>query len=343
MPDEVRLWQIGPDENLSEIQQAPLNLEARLQEWLAHDISILDSNLLVIGREVETDYGGYIDLLCIDAGGDLVVVELKRDRTPREVIAQVLDYGSWVADLSHARVASIAQAYLGEEGFEQAFRERLSRDVPETLNGDHRLLVVGSQIDDGTERIIKYLSDKHGMNINAATFQYFHAPDGKEFLARVFLIEPSAVELHSRIKGTSKRRPPLTYEELESLAKESGVHDLYRHAVSVFGGCLQRHTTRSTIAFDAHLDGSRKVVISLLPGEESRAADGLRYQLYKHRFAALSGLSVTEVEAQIPESHDHWVYSSTGGPDWEGFQGYIKTPAEIDRLVASLSGSRGVT
>ena len=112
MPDEVRLWQIGSDENLSEIQQAPLNLEARLQEWLARDISILDSNLLVIGREVETDYGGYIDLLCIDAEGDLVVVELKRDRTPREVIAQVLDYGSWVADLSHARVASIAQAYL---------------------------------------------------------------------------------------------------------------------------------------------------------------------------------------------------------------------------------------
>ena len=41
MPDEVRLWQIGPDEHLSEIRQAPLNLEARLQEWLARDISIL--------------------------------------------------------------------------------------------------------------------------------------------------------------------------------------------------------------------------------------------------------------------------------------------------------------
>ena len=128
---------------------------------------------------------------------------------------------------------------------------------------------------------------------------------------------------------------------MESLARESGVHDLYRHAVSAFGGCLQRHTTRSTIAFGAHLDGSRKVIISLLPGESS-AADGLGYQLYKHRFATLSGLSAGKVEGQLPESHDHWAYSSTGGPDWEGFQGYIKTPAEIDRLAASLSSSRGV-
>ena len=52
----------------------------------------------MIGREVETDFGGSIDILCIDAEGDLVIVELKRDRTPREVTAQALDYASWVTD-----------------------------------------------------------------------------------------------------------------------------------------------------------------------------------------------------------------------------------------------------
>ena len=100
------------------------------------------------------------------------------------------------------------------------------------LNGDHRLLVVGSQIDDSTERIVRYLSDKHSVNINAATFQYFREPDGAEFLSRVFLIEPSAIELHGRIKGRSKRRPRLSYDELERLAETLGVQDLYHHAVS---------------------------------------------------------------------------------------------------------------
>jgi hypothetical protein len=28
--------------------------------------------------------------------GRIHVIELKRDRTPREVVAQILDYGSWV-------------------------------------------------------------------------------------------------------------------------------------------------------------------------------------------------------------------------------------------------------
>ena len=183
MSDEVRLWRIGPDESLSKMQRASLDVEARLQEWLVRDISVLNPGLLVIGREVETDFGGYIDLLCIDAIGDLVVIELKRDSTPREITAQVLVYGSWVTELSHARVTSIAEAYLGETGFDQAFRDRFGVDVPETLNGDHRLLVVGSHIDGSTERIIKYLSDKYGVNINAATFQYFREPDGVEFLA----------------------------------------------------------------------------------------------------------------------------------------------------------------
>ena len=61
MSNEVRLWQIESDENLNEIQRASLDLEARLQDWLARDISILDPGLVVIGREVETDFGGYTE------------------------------------------------------------------------------------------------------------------------------------------------------------------------------------------------------------------------------------------------------------------------------------------
>ena len=334
MSNEVRLWQIESDESLNEIQRSSLDLEARLQDWLARDISILDPGLLVIGREVETDFGGYIDLLCIDAIGDLVVVELKRDRTPREITAQVLDYGSWVADLSHARVTTIAEKYLGEEELEDIFRDRFESDVPETLNGDHRLLVVGSAIDDSTERIIKYLSDKHGVNINAATFEYFRTADGAELLARVFLIEPSAVDLHTRAKGTSKRRRNLTPEELARLAQESGVQELYQHALVSFERRLKRHTTRSTMGFTGLLAGSNKVVVSLLPGQTS-SAEGLHFQLYKRRFGELANLTQEQVEALMPASRKYWAYDPNN-PDREGYEGFIKTKEEIERLANAL-------
>jgi hypothetical protein len=297
---------------------------------------VLDRDLLVIGREVETDFGGYIDLLCMDAVGNLVVVELKRDRTPREISAQALDYGSWVADLSNERVTAIADAYLRDLGFAQTFRKRFGTEVPETLNSDHRMLVVGSRIDASSERIIKYLSDRHGVNINAATFQYFRGADGTEFLSRVFLIEPSEVELQSRTKGSSKRRPNLTYDELVQLAEQSGVHDLYQHAVSSFEEVLQKHRTRSSIGFTSLFEGSRKTVISLLPGESS-ADRGLRYQLYKNRFAELVGQAGADVSALMPASRENWIYYPSASSDYEGFQGFIQSRDEIDRLAHALA------
>jgi RecB family endonuclease NucS len=102
MGAEVHLWRVGDDDQLIEVGRTPLDLESRLEKWLERDISILDPALLVIGRQVQAT-GGPIDLLCIDGEGDLVIVELKRHRTPREVTAQALDYASWVAGLSTTR------------------------------------------------------------------------------------------------------------------------------------------------------------------------------------------------------------------------------------------------
>ncbi len=335
MPDEVHLWRIGHGDELTEIRRTELDLESRLQDWLVRDISILDPSLLVIGHEVQTDFGGLLDLLCIDAAGDLVIVELKRHKTPREITAQALDYASWAVNLSNERVTSIANDHL-DAGFESAFRTRFGIDPPETLNGDHRVLVVASEIDASSERIIRYLSDTHGVNINAATFQYFQPPDGSELLARVFLIEPSEVELNTRTKGTSKRRPNLSYEELNALAAEAGMSDLYDHAVAAFEPLLQKHTTRSSIGFAGLFNGRRKTIISLLPGE-SAAEDGLRYQLYKNRFRELTRLSDEEIEKVVPAKHEHWIYYATAGSDYEGFQGFIVHSEEIDRIAEALT------
>jgi hypothetical protein len=301
---------------------------------MASDISVLDPGLLVIGREVETDFGGFIDILCVDEGGDLVIVELKRDKTPREITAQALDYASWVVNLSNERVTLIAEEYLGGD-LEEAFRRRFGSELPETLNGDHRILVVGSEIDASSERIIRYLSDTHGVNINAATFQYFQPADGSELLARVFLIERSEVELRARTKGTSKRRPNLSYDELSKLAAEAGVSDLYDYAMAALEPLLQRHTTRSSLGFTTSINGSRKTIISLLPGE-SNSTEGLCYRLYKHRYAERAGLPLAEVERLIPDRHDDWIYYPGAGPDGEGFEGFIRDREEIDRLAGAI-------
>jgi len=62
MAEEIRIWQVENGERLTEINRSKLDYEKRIEDWLNEDISILSADLLIIGRQVETDYGKYIDL-----------------------------------------------------------------------------------------------------------------------------------------------------------------------------------------------------------------------------------------------------------------------------------------
>ena len=47
---------------------------------------------------------------------------------------------------------------------------KLKIAIPESLNEEHRMLIVGSEIDSSSQRIINYLAETHRVPINAATF-----------------------------------------------------------------------------------------------------------------------------------------------------------------------------
>lgn len=66
------------------------------------------------------------------------MLELKRDRTPREIVAQALDYGSWTQALTLDQVSAL-YADQHDEAFDQAFAERFSAPVPDVFNADQQL------------------------------------------------------------------------------------------------------------------------------------------------------------------------------------------------------------
>jgi RecB family endonuclease NucS len=60
---------------------------------------LISDEWMLIGRQEDTGFGGRIDLLALAPDGSLVLIELKRDKIPRDVVAQSLDYASWVERL----------------------------------------------------------------------------------------------------------------------------------------------------------------------------------------------------------------------------------------------------
>lgn len=185
------LYRISAEQELVPVARARLDTEAQIENWVAKDPALIGLDILVLGTQVSTDHGGRIDLLGMDADGNLVVVELKRDRTPRDVVAQVLDYASWICQLTPRQVGEIALLKL-RRPLEEAFQEKFGAPLPDTLNASHSMVIVASEFDASSRRIVEYLAEQHGLSINAAFFSIFDER-GQQYLATDWLLDQESV------------------------------------------------------------------------------------------------------------------------------------------------------
>jgi len=143
----------------------------------------------------------------MDPSGNLSVIELKRNRTPREVVAQLLDYASWVQSLSYEDIADIYSENNPGTKLEEGFDDAFGTSLPEQINQNHELIVVASELDPSTERIINYLADNYGVPINAMFFRFF-SDGGRNYLTRSWLIDPEEAERKTSKSNVKKGSEP---------------------------------------------------------------------------------------------------------------------------------------
>jgi hypothetical protein len=195
------IWKVG--EEPAPLAEASLGKEALLEQMIVKDSAILSDRWMLIGRQVRTDHGGIIDLLALNQEGQIILIELKRDATPREVVAQALDYASWVQELAPEEVAAVYEKFSNGASLGAAFQQKFNIALDEEqLNGSHQIVIVASVLDASTERIVNYLS---GMNIpiNVIFFQVFQDGD-RQYLSRAWLIDP----IETETKATSSTVGP---------------------------------------------------------------------------------------------------------------------------------------
>lgn len=101
MPIKTQIWTVGGQP--SQLSECILPSEQLLEDMIVTAPRLLSEEWMLIGRQESTGLGGRIDLLAIAPDASLVLIELKRDRTPRDVVAQALDYASWVEKAGRRR------------------------------------------------------------------------------------------------------------------------------------------------------------------------------------------------------------------------------------------------
>ncbi|MEU6484387.1 hypothetical protein [Streptomyces sp. NPDC046887] len=325
MPLEFGLWRV--DDKPTRVVTRPMPSESRLEELIEADPDILGDRLLLIGRQVPTLHGKFVDLLALDAEGALHVLELKRDRTPRAVVAQVLDYGSWAQGLTNEDVRDIYATYASRRGLPQldeAFALRFGGSPPDVLNAAHHLTVVAGEMDAATERIVTYLANGFQVPVNVLFFRYFE-DEGRAYLARTWLIDEAeaAVAPSTDPKARGKQEPWNGTDWYVSFGDDPGSRcweDARRFGfVSAGGGEWFSRTLRSLplgARVLTHIPKAGYVGIGTVSGEPQPFEDAVLTVDGEPRRMLdlpLEGVYRQPTEASAPEDRREWVVPVT----WE--------------------------
>ena len=140
---------------------------------------------------------GELDLLLMDIEGNLTIVELKRDKTPRDVIAQILEYAAEMQQMTvdeleevinkYSPYSSLAAviAHFQEEDpdYEDVDLDVIKERVRECLEGKRlQLLVVSYDVDERIRSVADFLRETYGMRIYCVSFDYFEGDEYEYFI-----------------------------------------------------------------------------------------------------------------------------------------------------------------
>lgn len=203
MATEIKVWQIV-NGNLEDVEASMVDAGRReiddLEKWIKTNPKILGEDVLIIGEQVQTK-SGPADLLGIDKSGNIIIVELKRDKLPREALTQAIDYASDLASWDTDKLSEVCREFTKQSledylnnNFEGIDLENL------TLNKTQRILLVGFSVEESLQRMIEWLSNNYGVSVNAIVLKYIKTKNGEELIARTVII-PEEIEKERIRKG----------------------------------------------------------------------------------------------------------------------------------------------
>ena len=187
---------------VEKIKTDSIDYERYFESWLENSPSLLlddeegGNTVLWIGRQVTAsvgDTGKYPDLLGIDALGDLVIVELKKGKTPRETVAQILEYAAWGSRLDYNSLDDLARSYYANDEcnagkslkqiYEEVFNLESELDRESIFNRRQKLFIVAEGVSPIVKQVSEHLRYIYNMNINHLEYEVLRTKDGEYLIS----------------------------------------------------------------------------------------------------------------------------------------------------------------
>ena len=166
--------------------------------------------MVSLGREIATVHGHYIDNLFLDGNGTIVVAEMKRQQTPRNVVAQVLDYAAQASRYDWEDLDVLCKARHGGRSLVEVYQQTFGQSLETNDKPDHRLLVVAETVDPLVADAALYLLNT-GVPIALLEFSLMDVGHTELYEVRTVLGEIPGQSLKHRTTSASEGWPEEGY------------------------------------------------------------------------------------------------------------------------------------
>ena len=175
------LFEIGNDELVPfrRVQAGAKFYEKEIEDLLwANPDAFVGVPLFPVARQPTLSVGLRPDIVALDDGGHVHVIEVKRD-VARDQLAQCLEYAGWARSTSLDELA--AMFHDGAEAFFDAWVEFTDTKAPQLIQRPPQLVLVARDFDGRTDAALRYLAE-NGLPITVLGVTVYQDRERRRFV-----------------------------------------------------------------------------------------------------------------------------------------------------------------
>jgi hypothetical protein len=155
-------------------------LEKNIENFIANNPAILFPNeeILVIAQSVS--FKNMADVLALDATGNLIIIEIKRDHSSRETVGQLLEYAAKMKGTTYDQLNDYAMksGKLSGKTLALDFEKFSDEQIPAGQIGENqRIFIVAPESDEGLQQVVDWLQS-YGVPIEFVPFSIYADHNG---------------------------------------------------------------------------------------------------------------------------------------------------------------------